>query len=183
MKYVMIALSVIVTLSSNFFLFSQEQTTEISQEDNLKAVFIYNFLQYVEWPNAADDTNVTENFIIDIYGDHSLVTPMVEIAEKKTVGDRKIMVSRRDNIEEIGDSHILFIASTKKNQLEQIMKLLESKPVLTIGDTDGFAKQGVAINFVVVNDKLKFEMNLQTIMDAGLMVSSHLLRLAILINE
>ena len=117
-KLAVVLVSLTLLLISS--LSAQEQTGDISRENNLKSYYIYNFLQYVQWP----DTTISDNYVIDILGEDSLVFPLKKIAGNKTVEGKNLIVVTRDNINKIGNSHILFISSSQKNQLEEIKKLL-----------------------------------------------------------
>ena len=74
--------------------------------------------------------------------------------------------------------NILLISASEKNQLQNILEMTKNKNILTVSDSNGFALEGVAINFVLVEGKLKFEINSNAINQAGLQVSSHLLKSA-----
>lgn len=147
------------------------------QESNLKAAFIYNFTRYVEWNNNAGETE----FIIGIMGSSLIDAPIQEIAKKNTVNNRRIVIRYFGKPEDIVYCHILFIPRNTATPLHLILNRVE-KGVLTIGEEAGFGKMGTALNFVLDNDKLKFEANLKAINAAGLKVSSQLLKLAIIIQ-
>ncbi|MFC1538612.1 YfiR family protein [Candidatus Latescibacterota bacterium] len=148
-------------------------------EDKLKAVFIYNFTKYIQWAN--NDTSGT--FKIGVIGDSEIIIPLKEIGEKELVNNRKIEIKHCQNIWDINDCNILFISASEKNQLQDILNKVEYENILTVGDSNGFANEGVAINFVIVEGKLKFEINSSAFNKAELQVSSHLLKLAILIEN
>ncbi len=151
----------------------------VSLEDKLKAVFIYNFTKYIQWAN--NDTSGT--FKIGVIGDSEIIIPLKEIGEKELVNNKKIEIKHCQNIWDIKDCNILFISASEKNQLQDILNKVEYENILTVSDSSGFAYEGVAINFVIVEGKLKFEINSNAINKAGLQVSSHLLKLAILIEN
>lgn len=156
-----------------------EESDAISLEDKIKAAFVYNFTKYIEWVD--DDT--TDSFEIGIIGDSDIIFPLQEIGEKELVNNKKIEIKHYQNIQDINVCHILFISASEKSQLQNILKKIENKNILTISDSKGFANEGVAINFVVVEGKIKFEINSNAINQAGLQVSSQLLKLAILVEK
>ena len=155
------------------------QTDGPSQDDTYKAVFIHKFIQYVQWP----DPDTSSVFVIGILGDTDVAAPLREIARKRTVGDRKLIVEPKKGIEDLGTCHVLFIAGSKQDLLEETKKQVEDRHILTIGDTEGFGHQGIAINFTFVKEKLKFEINRRAIERAGLKVGSQLLKLGIPVDE
>ena len=156
-----------------------EENDAISLEDKIKAAFVYNFTKYIEWVD--DDT--TDSFEIGIIGDSDIIFPLQEIAEKQLVNNRKIEVIHFQGIQDINSCNILYISASEADELRDILKKIDGRNILTISDSNGFANEGVAINFVIVEGKIKFEINSNAINQAGLQVSSHLLKLAILVEE
>ena len=144
-----------------------------------KAVFIYNFVTYVQWPEEAG----TGVFKIGILGDSPLEMQLREISKKRGTRDRKLQVQVYRDIEDLEMCHVLFISSEQAGKLEKIRRRLGDRSVLTISDTPGLANRGVAINFVLVKGKLKFEINQQALQRADLRASAQLLKLAILVEE
>jgi hypothetical protein len=147
------------------------------QEANLKAVFIYNFTRYIEW-NAEQNEN---EFVIGIAGPSAIYRPMSEIARTSTVNNRRIIVKHFSRAEDITYCHILFVPRNSPIPMQAIVDRA-GKGTLIITEEAGLARTGAAINFIPVNDKIKFEANLKAINAAGVKVSSQLLRLAIIIN-
>jgi len=157
-------------------LFSQK---EMGSENDLKATFIYHFTKYIKWT----DSDTAEDFKIVILGDNDIITPLEKVAKMRTVNNRKILIKQLKNIQDIEACHILFISTSKKNELDEILKKIETKNILTISDSEGFARKGVAINFVIIEGKIKFEINNRALERAGLQASSQLQKLAILVEE
>lgn len=147
------------------------QTTE--QESNLKAAFIYNFTKYIDWGNYNDRSE----FVIDILGDAAIANSLEQIAKEKTINNKPIVVHVLDNPSEVTECDILFISENCRFTLDKILPMV-GKGVLTISEQPGYAEQGTAFNFIIVNNKLKFEANLKAISSAGLKAGSQLLKLA-----
>jgi len=157
-------------------LFAQKET---GKEYDLKSTFIYHFTKYIKWT----DSDSAEDFKIAILGDNDIITPLEKIANMRTVNNRTILIKHLENIQDIETCHILFISASKKDELDVILKKIEHKNILTISDSEGFAHKGVAINFVIIEGKIKFEINNRALERAGLQVSSQLQKLAILVEE
>ncbi len=151
------------------------QSTE--EESNLKAVFIYNFTRYVEWPATAP----ADNFVIGILGKSVIDEAMEEVAAANTVNNKKIIVKHFSRPEDINSCQVLFIPAGTPYSMKAILSGI-GKGVLTIGEKNGAAKEGTAFNFVLIKNRLKFEANLAAIDAEELKVSSQLLKLAIIIN-
>ena len=155
-------------------------TVSLSQdtggEASLKAAFIYNFTKYIEW-----DQPDNGDFIIGIVGNSSITAPLEKIAQTNNVKGKRILIRHYSSIDDIVFSHILFIPGNQSFSLPAILEKT-GKGTLTVSEEPGYAKMGSAFNFIVKNDKLKFEANLGAIYAANLKVSSQLLKLAILID-
>ena len=147
------------------------------QESNLKAAFIYNFTKYIDWDNGDSENK----FIIGILGSSPLDGPINEIAKTSFIKNKKIILKHFSNVEDISYCHILFIPRGNGIPLQTVLEKV-NKGVLTISEERGFAQQGSAINFVVNNDKLKFEINLKALNSAGLKAGSQLLKLAVIVK-
>ncbi|HET6244788.1 MAG: YfiR family protein [Bacteroidetes bacterium] len=145
-----------------------------AEEYNLKAAFIYNFTMYIEWSGFIAE----EEFIIGIIGNSQINEPLAQIARTKTVNGKKIIIQNFDNPEEIIFCHILFISRDTTFPLKTILARANFNGTLIVSEKRGFAEQGTAINFVIDNDKVKFEANTKAIRSAGLTASSQLLKLA-----
>jgi len=147
------------------------------EEADLKAAFIYNFTKYIDW----DSSGANNNFVIGIIGASPVSGPLREIASGKTVGGKRIIIRNFSSPDEITDCDVLFIPQDLPYPLETILDKT-SKGTLTISEEDGYAKKGTALNFVIRNDKLRFEANLRAMLSAGLKASSQLLKLAIIVD-
>jgi hypothetical protein len=152
------------------------QTQE--QEPTLKALFIYNFINYIDW----DIGNSQNDFVIGVIGSSSVTKPLMVIAQTRTVKNKKIIIRVFDKPEDITNCQILFIPKDLPFSLHSILEKVD-KGVLTVSEETGYAEQGTAFNFVVANDKLKFEANVKAINMAGLRAGSQLLKLAKIVDQ
>jgi len=94
------------------------------------------------------------------------------------VGSRKLTVMRTDSLARPAGCQVLFISRSERERVPQILAAVKGSPVLTVGDTKGFADDGVIINFVLEGSKVRFEINTDSADRAGLKISSKLLQLA-----
>lgn len=154
------------------------RTQTESEEYSVKAVFIYNFTKFIDWTSY----NSGDEFIIGILETSPILNPLTEIAKTKKVNDKKIVIRQYNNLEDIGFCHILFIPQNSSISLDEILKKASTHGVLIISEKQEYCKKGTAINFVMINNKLKFEANVGVIKSAGLTASSQLLKLAIIVN-
>lgn len=154
------------------------QTQTEAEELNLKAAFIYNFTRFIEW----DDGVFPNEFVIGIVGNSMIDMPLEEIARSHKAGNKQIKIRRYTSLKEIEKCNILFISKNVKISLDDILTKNDLKKTLIVSEKANYAQQGAGINFVILDKKLKFEINQKALADAGLKVSSQLLKLAIIVN-
>ncbi len=147
-------------------------------EYEVKAVFIYNLAKFIEWPDQSLDNSST--LTLYILGDDPFGTDLDAIRDKLIKG-KKVAVKRIDSPDALKNAGILFISSSEKERLRDILKGITGLPILTIGDTKSFAQSGVMVNFYIENSKIRFEINLEAANLAGLKFSSNLLRMGTMI--
>jgi hypothetical protein len=149
-------------------------------EYEVKAAFLYNFTRFVEWPpEGLRDPGAP--FVIAIVGHDPFGAALDETVAGKTAGGRPIEVRRVPRVEEARGAQIVFVSSSERSNIAAILKELDRPGILTVGDTDGFAMRGGAINFTMQARKVRFEINPAVTEQAGLKVSSQLLKLATLV--
>jgi hypothetical protein len=148
-------------------------------EYEVKAVFIYNLGKFIEWPDKSFDNSST--LTLYILGDDPFGTDLDAITGKLIQGKR-IVVKQIDSPGALKNPGILFISSSEKEQIRDILKSISGLPILTVGDTKSFAQRGVMINFYIENNKIRFEINLDAANLAGLKISSNVLRMGTIIS-
>ncbi len=148
-------------------------------EYDVKAVFLYNFTRYIEWPEAVGPGGLT----IVVLGESAIVAPLQEIARKRAVGQTPLVVRQCLEIGQIGRPRILFIARSAVPEIARVLEKTRGTDILTVSEAEGLAARGVAVNFVERDGTIKFEMSERTLKEARIQVSSQLLRLAILVDE
>ncbi len=149
-------------------------------EYEVKAAFLYNFARFVEWPAEAGHDPAAP-FVIAVLGHDPFGPILDETVAGKTVGGRPIEVRRVSRPDEAREAQIVFVSPSERPNVAAILKALERPGVLTVGDTDGFAVQGGAINFTVHARRVRFEINPAAAEQARLKMSSQLLKLATLV--
>jgi hypothetical protein len=164
------------------FLSADVTIVRVQQEDTnakIKAVFLYNFTKYIEWPPSYKEGN----FVIGILGTNSnLIAELNKMAAQKMAGNQKIEVKILVSTAEAGKCHIVFIQPDKGTELADVVSKCKGKSALIVTEKPGLAKQGAAINFVVQENKQKFELNKANAEKFNLKVSSNLASLAIVVD-
>ncbi|MCW3110007.1 MAG: YfiR family protein, partial [Segetibacter sp.] len=150
---------------------------QTSREYNIKAVFLYNFTQFVEWPSNTFP-GPDAPFIIGILGDDPFHSSIDEAVANEKAKGHPIIVQRYRNVKDINNCHILFISNTESGKLREILAALASKNILTVSDIPDFATTGGIIRFITKENKIKLQINLPASKDADLNISSKLLQVA-----
>lgn len=151
-------------------------------EYQLKAVFLFNFAEFIEWPPGAFD-DAQAPLVIGVLGEDPFGAMLDETVRDESVGQRKLVVQRYRRAEEITRCHILFISQSETGRLEPILTLLRGRNILTVCDTPGYALRGVMIRFVTDKNKIRLRINLEAARAAGLVISSKLLRPAEIVTS
>jgi hypothetical protein len=150
---------------------------EVSKEYQVKAVFLFNFAQFVTWPPAVF-TSADEPFRIGVLGDDPFDGFLDETVSGEKVEGHPLVVQRYASAADVKDCRILFISRSESGRMEDILAGLKDKGVLTVGDTEGFVKSGGIIRFAMEGNKIHFKINLEAAKRANLVISSQVLRLA-----
>ena len=156
----------------------QPESGNLPNEYTVKAVFLYSFGRYVEWPDSAF-ANPSDPFVIGIVGEDPFGGTIDEIAAKKTIHDRRIVVQRFPSVEQYKPPcHILFVSrSVAADRQTALIEATQGKTVLIVGETSGFAERGAAANFFVDGDRIRFEINADAARRAYLHMDAKLLSL------
>jgi hypothetical protein len=146
-------------------------------EYQVKAACIYNFTKFVEWPPEAFPPERSSPFVIGVIGDDPFNGELQRAVQNKDVGGRGFVVRHLRNAGEARACHILFVCRSERKSVADILAAVASLPVLTISETDRFVQSGGIINFLVEQNKVRFEINAEAAKKAGLKISSKLLNL------
>ena len=144
-------------------------------EYQLKAVFLFNFAQFVDWPQESFP-EAQMPLVIGVLGEDPFGTYLDEIVSGETVNNRRLEIQRYRRVDEMKTCHILFISQSESKRLEQIVADLKGRSILTVSDAVGFARYGGMIRFVTEKNKLRLRINLEAAAAANLTISSKLLR-------
>ena len=149
----------------------------VSREYPLKAVFLLNFAQFTDWPTNAFDAPDSP-FVVGILGNDPFGDLLDDAVRDETVNGRKFKVEHYQRVEDIKTCHILFISESETRRLDKIVSDLKGKPILTVSDIDNSAYRGVCVRFLTENNKIHLRINLDSLKDANLVMSSKLLRVS-----
>ena len=145
----------------------------------IKVVYLYNFSKYIDWP----EDYKSGSFIITVIGNSpSLLSELSKMATQKKAGSQDISIKSISSVSDLNKSNIVFVPAENSGQLNEIISKLKGRSTLVVSEKPGSIKQGSAINFIVQENKQKFELCKTNAERSKLKVSSSLLPLAILVD-
>src|SRR5260221_12623816 len=174
-----------VSLSWAPELLAQASDSSDSSEYLIKAGFIYNFAKFVEWPATAF-AQPDSPIVIGILGADPFGTLIDRIVEHKKIGARGVVVKRLKwgmDLKDLKDCKILFVGASERAHVDDLVQIVKSLPILTVGETPGFAERGGGIRFVVEDNRVRFEINVEAAHHADLTISSRLFTLPRIIQQ
>lgn len=148
-----------------------------ASEARVKAAFLYKFLNYVEWP-VASFARRDSPYVMGILGAGEIEHELTSLSAGRNVNERPVTVKRVRAGDSLNDVHVLFVGKAEKAILPQLLKSLQSAPVLVVTETEGALAQGSMINFRVIDERVRFEVALGPAEKAGLKLNSRLLAVA-----
>ena len=141
------------------------------------SMMVYNFTKYVQWPDHADGGE----FIIGVVGNTDIYNTLNGWYGGKPRGAKTYIIKKFNSAADVTECHVLYIDKSKSGEFDNVNDKLKGKGTLIITDKSGMGEHGSAINFKLVDNKLKFELNQKAIEASNLKVSGALSYLAILI--
>jgi hypothetical protein len=167
-----------IAVFSLFLLFSiglaKAQTEKPIHE--IHAAMIYNFMKYIQWPEDAGS-----DFVVGIYGEDNVFNTLKNYYDGKPKGTKKYSIRKLNDVSEAATCQVVYIGKNKSKDFDNVKNAVTGKSVLTITDSFNLGKKGSCINFKVVDDKLKFEINQASMSGASLKVAGQLSSMAILL--
>jgi hypothetical protein len=150
-------------------------------EARVKAAFVPKLASFVNWPtNAFEDTN--SPLVIGILGEDIFGEQFDADLKAVAIHGRSVVVQRFKNEVPTTPVHLLFVSASAGPRWAAIRRALAERPMLTLSDVPGFAKDGGMINFTKSEGKLRFEINLEAAKAAGLQISSRLLQVSTVVQ-
>ena len=146
--------------------------TNGSVELHVKAAYLFNFGRYVSWPQQAGDV------VIGVVGHDPIVEVLVKTISGKTINGRTYRVKVFEPAEQVDHCDILFLPHSASVHAQSVLAAVAGKPILTVSDLESFSNEGGMIEFLLIDDTLKFDINLGAAEKSGLKLSSELLRVA-----
>lgn len=147
------------------------------QSEKFKALFMYNFTKYLEWPPEKK----SGDFIIGVYGNSPIIVELEQISQKKRVGSQKIVVKKISDATELLNCNIVYVPENRSSKFTEVKDNCSGKGVVFITDKPGLGSSS-GINYVLVNGKQNFEISKGNLDAQGIKVNSALLSLGIVVE-
>ncbi len=147
------------------------------REYKIKAGFLYNFVIFVRWPPASF-SDIRSPINLYIAGDAAIMPAFASLSGKKTKSRLLQLMHLEPGAPVPDDCHALFIATQEKTLIDQMLEQVRNRPVLTVGQTDGFLASGGIVNLFTKKNKIRFAVNVTAAKQADLKISSHMLKVA-----
>lgn len=154
----------------------------VSREYQVKAVFLYNFAQFVEWPATAF-ASPDSALVICVLGEDPFGAALTDAVQGETIGSRTLETRRVPGPADVEGCQMLFISRSEAAQIADILVQLQPHPILTVSEVDGFAGRGGGINFYLEDNKVRFEINPDAARQRGIRLNAQLLSLGRIVTQ
>jgi hypothetical protein len=154
---------------------SRAQSTD--EEYRIKAAFLFHFAQLVDWPPETR-TGAENSLLLCTMGDDPFQGALESTVAGKAIGDRILRIHHLKQGEDMQACHVLFLGKAQSKRIPMLLASLHNAPVLTVGESPGFLGAGGMICFVLEDNNVRFEINLDAAASAKLKIGSRLLILA-----
>jgi uncharacterized protein DUF4154 len=155
----------------------QPSQSQPKGEYALKAVFLYNFCRFIEWPKSAF-VAPNEPIVIGVIGEDPFGSLLREAVQGETSRGRAIQIEHYNKSDSIGHCHLLFVSRSEAGRVEKILAAVSGRSVVTVGENDVFLDRGGMIALTADRNRVRLHINPTMLRAASLDVSSKLLRVA-----
>ena len=142
---------------------------------NVEAMFIYNFLRHVNWPEG----NGSEKFVIGVYGNSDTYNQLVQFTTNRKVGTKSIEVRKISSITEAVSCQLIFVPAESMSEIPKIKNQIGTRACLIVGEMEGSNSQGSTIEFILKDNTLKFRIDQERAQEQNLLVSRALMDMSI----
>jgi hypothetical protein len=153
----------------------------VISEYEVKAAFLFHFAEYVHWPEHVFP-DAKPSLELCVLGKDPFGPLLDKTIGGKSVLGRPLVIRRLTTIDAAAECQILFVSASETKGMPEIIRAVTGASVLTVSETEGFARRGGIINFRVENDNVRFEINPDAAQRSDLKISAQLLKLATVVH-
>ncbi len=163
-------------IASGGLALAQSGSTPKFREYEVKAAFLFNFMQFVEWPSGAS-TNAEVPLLIGVLGEDPFGPLLEKTIKGESLNGHPLSIKRSRRIADLNDCHLVFVCRSEATHLAEILDAMRAHSVLTVSDIDQFCRHGGMIGLINEGGRVRFEINQGVAEQGGLRISAKLLRL------
>jgi hypothetical protein len=115
----------------------------------VKSQFLRQIIKDIQWPEGSELNDPSKPFVIGVIGDNPFESYLDDVFSDRKINGKDTNILYFSDLKKIDKCYILFITNSRKDDLSRILEITRAKPILTVGDTPGFAEQGVLINLCI----------------------------------
>jgi hypothetical protein len=149
----------------------------------IKGIFLEKFTRFIDWPQSSGIDDTSKPFVVGVIGMDPFNSLLNQLYQNQKIKNKRVKILYLSNIQEIKDCNLLFISSSEKNRISEILKITSNKPILTLSDSDVLSGTGVIINLRLRNKKIIFEIDERAAREANFYMSHLLLKEAIIVDS
>ena len=153
-----------------------------AEEYRIKSAYLEKITRFIQWPDPKSTNSQKPYFVIGIAGASPFIGILESDYKDRRIKEKPVRIIEISNSDEIKNCDLLFISGSEKDRLGKYIRAAEKFHVLTVGDTAGFARRGVHINFYIESQRIRFSINPQAMKRAGLNAGSLLLDYATIVK-
>lgn len=142
---------------------------------NAQAMYIYNFLRHIQWPEGS----AGDKFVIGVYGDADTFDQLVHYTSNRKVGSRFIEIRKISSTQQASSCQLVFVSNSQSSKIRELNRTLGNSSCLIVGEKEGSNSSGSTIEFVIKDSKLKFRINEEKAKTQNLLISRALIDMAI----
>jgi hypothetical protein len=166
-----------ITTIALLFLAWTDALPQGDQESKLQAAMLFNIIKYIQWP----DESSSEKFVIGVTGSQEMYETLKATYEGKLKGTRKVTIQKFASLDGIVACSVLFVGREMVSDFDAVKGKLQGKNTLTVTYHDNLGRRGSCVNFVLVDGKIRFELNKNMLDNYNLRAASQLLSIATVI--
>jgi len=171
----------ILIIEFSLFFESNALAEDKCVEHQVKAVLLYKFTSFIDWPESVIE-DLWQPFVIGFLGQSPIVSIFIQKFSGQNIKGKKLIIQSFESVDQVNACHMIFVHHQYSHEIPSLMKKVKNLSTLIISESDRLIQQGGMINFVIENNTICFEINPSAAKDAGLTISSKLLRLAKIVN-
>lgn len=129
-------------------------------EDQVKAAYVFNFGKFVKWPPSSAVTRDSA-FAICVFDDDPFGTALESSLANQSLDGKPLAIRRLKKPQDAAGCRILYISSGQERNLQEILAVAKESSVLTVSDIPDFSKRGGIIEFILIDNRVRFEINMR----------------------